>query len=94
MIIWAPRALVDIKEAWDFIAVDNEPAADRAAVAINAAGESLAQFPLRGRRGKRPGTRELVVLGTPYYLVYHIRRIDVEIARVIHGAQDWPPGRK
>ena len=28
MVIWAPRAITDIKEAWDFIAIDNEPAAE------------------------------------------------------------------
>jgi addiction module RelE/StbE family toxin len=90
MIIWAPRALADIKEAWDFIAADNEPAADRVTATIRQTGESLVQFPRRGRPGKKPGTRELVVLGTPYYLVYHVRRSVVEIARVMHGRQNWP----
>lgn len=91
MVIWAPRAITDIKEAWDFIAIDNEPAANRVTAAIQLTGDSLDQFPNRGRRGRKPGTREMVVLRTPYILIYHIHRTGVEIARVIHGAQDWPP---
>ncbi|HEY5338205.1 MAG TPA: type II toxin-antitoxin system RelE/ParE family toxin [Rhizomicrobium sp.] len=90
MIVWAPRALADITEAWDYIAIDNEPAADRIAATIRQTGETLNQFPRRGRIGKKPGTRELVVLGTPYYLVYRIRRYGVEISRVMHGRQNWP----
>ncbi len=91
MVIWAPWALSDIKTAWDYIAMDSEPAADRVASAIQVAGDSLIQFPNRGRSGRMPGTRELVVLGTPYVLIYCVRRSGVEIARVVHGAQDWPP---
>jgi toxin ParE1/3/4 len=37
-----------------------------------------------------PETRELVVSGTPYIVVYLISD-DVELIRVLHGAQQWPP---
>lgn len=37
------------------------------------------------------GTRELVVLGTPYVVVYRIEAAAVVILRILHGAQQWPP---
>jgi len=51
------------------------------------AGETLAEFPNRGRPGSIPGTRELVVIH-PYVLVYEIRGEAVHILRVWHGAQN------
>jgi toxin ParE1/3/4 len=90
MIIWAPEAILDIREAHDFLLERNERAAERITTAIYEAGERLAHFPNRGRRGMLPGTRELIVHGTPYYLVYYFFDPGVEISRVIHHARDWP----
>ncbi|HVT23116.1 MAG TPA: type II toxin-antitoxin system RelE/ParE family toxin [Rhizomicrobium sp.] len=94
MVIWAPKSILDLREAWDFIAADSETAADRIISTLQRAGESLDQFPKLGRAGRVSHTRELVVSGTAYFLVYYIRRDHVEIARVIHGARQWPTSRK
>ncbi|HVP85309.1 MAG TPA: type II toxin-antitoxin system RelE/ParE family toxin [Rhizomicrobium sp.] len=94
MVTWAPKAILDLREAWDFIAADNESAADRIVSQLQRAGEGLDQFPKLGRAGKVSRTRELVVAGTPYFLVYYIRRDHIEIARAVHGARQWPPSRK
>jgi toxin ParE1/3/4 len=45
-----------------------------------------------GRTGRVPLTRELIVGGTPWIIVYRVRADVVEIIRV-HGAQSWPPQR-
>jgi toxin ParE1/3/4 len=37
-----------------------------------------------------PGTRELVVTGTPFIVVYRVEAATVVILRVLHGAQRWP----
>ena len=50
-----------------------------------AACESLAALPDRGRPGRRPGTRELVV--APYVLTYVVSSDQVEIADIHHHAQ-------
>jgi toxin ParE1/3/4 len=42
-----------------------------------------------GRQGRVGGTRELVVQGTPYIVVYRVHD-DVEILAVVHGARKWP----
>jgi len=52
------------------------------------AGDSLAIFPGRGRRGRHPGTRELVTI-SPYIIIYEADHSgEVWILRIWHGAQD------
>jgi addiction module RelE/StbE family toxin len=91
MAIWAPQALADLKEAWDYIAEENEPAADRILATIETAGNRLERFPFLGRPGRAPGSRELTVPRTRYFLVYYVQPAGVEIARVVHSARQWPP---
>jgi toxin ParE1/3/4 len=44
---------------------------------------------LGGRRGRVDGTRELVVAGTPFILVYRLNEAHtrIEILRLLHGSQ-------
>jgi len=61
---------------------------------ILAAVETLEEFPHRGRVGRSPDTRELVIAGLPYLVVYGFRPGDSRrpvILRVLHGAMLWPP---
>ena len=60
---------------------------------IEAQVERLKDFPNSGRTGRAAGTRELVIPRTPFIVVYRVRKkLDrVEILRVLHGAQKWPP---
>ncbi|MDN5844319.1 MAG: type II toxin-antitoxin system RelE/ParE family toxin, partial [Alcaligenaceae bacterium] len=43
--------------------------------------------------GRKRGTRELVISRTPLVLVYRVRPrlAKIEIMRVLHTAQQWPP---
>ncbi len=43
-----------------------------------------------GRAGRVPGTRELLIPGTPYIIPYRVRAGAVEILRVFHAARRWP----
>jgi toxin ParE1/3/4 len=90
-LIWSREAIECLIEIRAWIEQDNPKAARRMAEAILKAGESLRVFPRMGRRGRRTGTRERVVPGTPYVLPYRVRKGVVEIAAVVHGARDWPP---
>jgi toxin ParE1/3/4 len=67
--------------------------ADRLADKVLATVASLADHPRRGRPGRVPATRELVVPGTPYVIVHAVGIDYVRIHRVLHGAQRWPPRR-
>ena len=65
-------------------------AAERVAERIRDSVAQLAQYPLLGRTGRVPGTRELIVSGTPFIVPYRIREDVVEIIVVLHAARRWP----
>jgi toxin ParE1/3/4 len=89
-VAWRVRALDDIHRIVRHIAADNPVAAKRVGRELLLAGDSLAMFPRRGRPGREPGTRELVVM-PPYLIVYRVSGAGaVIILRVWHAAQDRP----
>jgi toxin ParE1/3/4 len=57
--------------------------------------DKLSDFPKIGRPGRKRGTRELVITGSPFLAVYRIsaKVAEVQILRLLHGAQSWPPRR-
>jgi toxin ParE1/3/4 len=82
--------LANVDAEVDYIARDNPAAADRVLTRIEQAVAHLAEHPASGRAGRVPGTRELVVSGTPYIIPYRVRKDSVEILRVFHAARRWP----
>jgi len=84
-ITWAPEARRQIHEIWHYIALDDPQAADRMVTRLVAAVEKLAHFPHLGRPG-REGSRELVVSGTPFVVVYRVEGEEIRIGTVLHGA--------
>ncbi|MET0631536.1 MAG: type II toxin-antitoxin system RelE/ParE family toxin [Xanthobacteraceae bacterium] len=54
----------------------------------------MGEIPLLGREGALPGTREMVVPGLPYVIVYRIEDGAVAVLGVYHGAQQRPGQRK
>ena len=87
---WSPRADRDYFDAWAYIAQDNVEAADGVAKRIHDAARSLIFQPLLGRKGQRPGTRELVVGNTPFTLIYRAHRTVIRIGRVLHQSRRYP----
>ena len=88
---WTEPAVRDFSQICDYIEENDGPeAARRVALAIHQRISSLPQFPQRGRRGRKPGTRELVLAGLPYLAVYRLRNDAIEVDRILHGAQQWP----
>ena len=47
-----------------------------------------------GRPGRVPKTRELVVSGTPYLVIYRVKNDRLEVLRVFHGARQWPQKKR
>ena len=88
-IIWAPRALEDLREIVRYISRDNPDAARRFGAKLIQKAEDLATFPERGRVIRKfadPTLRE-VFLGH-YRIAYRIRSQPiamVEITRIWHG---------
>jgi toxin ParE1/3/4 len=93
MIEWTEQATRQLDQAHDYIALSNsEEVAARIAMRIVASVQRLATFPMSGRSGRVPGTRELVILSTPFIAVYAIDHDRIVILAVYHGAQQWPEG--
>lgn len=89
---WLRAALANLDAEAEYIANENPTAAARMVDTIASAVEGLAKYPAMGRAGRVPGTRELVVPGTPYIVPYRVRHGYVEILRVFHAARKWPSG--
>ena len=89
-ILWSPTAVSDLESIRDYIAEDNPTAARKVATRIKESVNRLVSFPLSGRAGRVPETRELVIPGTPYVAAYTIQGDEVQIAAVLHGNQTWP----
>lgn len=88
---WLPEARRSLVAQIGWIA-DRDPwAAIAVGDAVEAAIDRLADFPAMARPGRVPGTRELVVVGTPYLVVYRVGSDHLTVLRVLHGAQRWPP---
>jgi plasmid stabilization system protein ParE len=49
---------------------------------------SLKKFPLRGRKGREEGTRELLQRRLPHIIAYRVKDNAVEILHIWHPAQD------
>lgn len=89
---WLRKALVNIESAAAYIARDDPSAACRIVQRILDQVDSLAQNPAMGRPGRIPGTRELVVTGTPHIVTYRVNAGDetMEILRVLHASRRVP----
>ncbi len=88
---WTPRAQTDLNNQMDYIAHDNLQAANRMRKMVYGHTQLLEKTPEIGRAGIVAGTRELILSGTPYIAVYRVKEEFVEILRLLHGAQQYPP---
>jgi len=87
---WTSAASQDLDSIEEYIFQDNPKAAiEQVLHIINMVEKHLCANPGMGRMGRVAHTRELVVSGTPYIVIYRINQKALEIIRVIHGAQQW-----
>jgi addiction module RelE/StbE family toxin len=84
---WLKQGNASLALVEHYIAAENPAAGGRIIDQIEASVQRLAQFPLLGRTGVVPGTRELVIPGTEYLVVYLILEKEVRILRVFHCKQ-------
>ncbi len=85
-LVWSPEARRQIREIWHYIALDDAEAADRMVTRLVVAVEKLLRFPHLGRPG-REASRELVVGGTHFIVVYRVEGEEIKIGSVLHGAR-------
>ena len=76
-----------LQEIRHHTARDKPAAAERLAIRIVAAVETLRNYPHLGRAGALPETRELIIGRTPYVVVHRIEDDRILITAIRHGAQ-------
>jgi toxin ParE1/3/4 len=90
-IVWTRRASRHLRAAYDYWARESSRAAANSMLGrIFSAVELLESYPEAGRSGRIPGTRELVIVPTPFLIAYRIRSGKIEILALLHGARKWP----
>ena len=82
---WTELAAQDLEQISEYIRRDRPDAATAVARALFEAADSLSFMPGRGRVGRIPGTRELIVSGLPYIVVYRLTSTMIQILRIYHG---------
>jgi|SRR3990167_2353864 len=82
----------DLESLYEYITQDNPAAAKKTILKVLDAIESLKAFPTIGRSGRLPYTRELVISGTPFIVIYQIKEDIIFVIRVYHASRRWPPG--
>ena len=83
-IVWSRRARAHLEEIRAYVAKDKPDAAGRLATRIVAVVEALRNHPNLGHVGAELGIRELVIGGTPYVVLYSVKRTQVTISMI------WP----
>ena len=88
---WSIPANADLKAISEHIEHDrNLETANRIVGAVFDAIQSLGKMPYRGRPGRNQNTREMVVPGLPYIIIYRVSKDRVAIVRIVHGTQKRP----
>lgn len=91
MIEWTEQAVRQLDHVHDYIALSNsDKVAEQVTLHIVASVQQLATFPMSGRPGRVPGTRELVITNAPFVIAYAIEEDHVVVLAVYHSAQQWP----
>ena len=88
---FTPQARDDLIVIRDWIAEHNEVAADRTVSRIIQTAMMFGSFPLLGRVGQVPGTREFSVVGLPYLIVYALASdSEIDVLTVLHTRRRYP----
>ena len=85
---WTPEAANDLESISDYLLEQHPQLAQPTVRRIYAEIKELSRLPVRGRMGRELGTRELVLTGLPYIVVFRANDARVEILRIFHGRQD------
>jgi addiction module RelE/StbE family toxin len=86
---WTLSAIRDLKAAGEFVSLHSPNAARRMAKRVDEATVNLIDYPHMGRPGRVVNTKELIVSGTPFIVIYRARGRVVQILRALHHSRKW-----
>jgi toxin ParE1/3/4 len=87
---WSKRSAQDLLSIEDYIAQDNQSAADTVIAHITERALLLESDPLLGKRRLASPHRELVLSRFPFTIVYRLRGNRVLISRILHQRRQFP----
>jgi toxin ParE1/3/4 len=91
---WTEFAIADLDKIEVYMSAQGSPAAaiDQVLRVIEVAEKVLLEHSSAGRSGRVKGTRELVITGTPFVIIYRLKMqlSQVQVLRVLHYARQWP----
>ncbi len=90
---WTDLADADLDHIEEYISEENSPlvAIDVVLNVLDTVELILPAHPDAGRLGRKKGTRELVIDGIPFIVVYRQVEQQLHILRVLHDSQEWLP---
>ena len=90
IMIWTKAALADLTRLIDYLTQKTDKEfGTTIGHRILKSVKALHVFPAMGKPSKAPGTRELIIKGLPYLVVYRVTQSkQVEILRLWHMAQE------
>ncbi len=86
---WLERALDDLESLREYIENDNPSASEKVMQHLIKSLDYLMDNPELGRLGRAKNTRELLLSGLPYAIIYKIKNNFIEVLRIFHGAMNW-----
>lgn len=91
---WTEFAVADLDQIESYVHLESSSAGAVGLVlkVIDIAEKVLLQHSSAGRAGRVKGTRELVISGTPFVIIYRVAigSNQVQVLRVLHSACEWP----
>ena len=90
---WTEPAAQDLDKIEEYISRENSPivAIEVVLRVIETVETILPTHPRAGRIGRVTDTRELIVEGVPFIVIYRQVSSDrLQVIRVLHDAQQWP----
>ncbi|WP_322057693.1 type II toxin-antitoxin system RelE/ParE family toxin [Paraburkholderia sp. J63] len=90
--MWNQHALDDRDANLEYVGRGSPAAAIQLDDEVEQQVDTLINYLMIGRIGRVPGTRELVILRTPYIAVYQIdeQQQCIEVLRILTNWQQWP----
>jgi addiction module RelE/StbE family toxin len=87
---WTKIALSDLESFFEYIASEDRLETARTVIKKIIAGvDNISKFPDIGHKGRVPKTKELVIPGTPFTVVYRVHKNALQILTIIHHSRMW-----
>ena len=87
---WSRRSAQDLLDIEEYIAQDNQSAADAVIAHMQQRALMLEADPLLGKRRLASPHRELVLTRYPFTIIYRVRGSRVLISRMLHQKRQFP----